>query len=226
MRHCFTAGIRRSARPISGEIILKENWRIIILISSDASSLVVDRLCDKAKEQNIAVACFYVDFAAREKQSPTNILGSLLKQIVRGLERIPDEISRTFRDHNRVICRRELRVQEVVEMLQPVTSLRPTFLCVDALDECVDLPRVLDSFGQILEGSPNTRILLTGRRHIRREIQRRLSGKTTILLIKPNNHDIGEYIRMRLRHGTVLDVTDSGLEDEIIESIAENIPGT
>ena len=46
-----------------------------MLISSDASSLVVDRLCDKAKEENIAVACFYVDFAAREKQSPTNMLG-------------------------------------------------------------------------------------------------------------------------------------------------------
>ena len=29
-----------------------------MLISSDASSLVVDRLCDKAKEENIAVACF------------------------------------------------------------------------------------------------------------------------------------------------------------------------
>ena len=199
-----------------------------MLISSDASSLVVDRLCDKAKEQNIAVACFYVDFAAREKQSPTNMLGSLLKQIVRGLEMIPNEISRTFRDHNRVIGRRELRVQEVVEMLQPVTSLRPTFICVDALDECMESHRaqVLDAFRQILEESPNTRIFLTGRRHIRHEIQRHLGGRAVTLPIQPNNHDIREYVRMRLRQDTVLDATDSGLEDEIINGIAENIPET
>ena len=60
---------------------------MVVLISSDASSPVVDRLCDKAKEENISVACFYVDFAAREEQSPTNMLGSLLRQIVGGLER-------------------------------------------------------------------------------------------------------------------------------------------
>jgi len=199
-----------------------------VLISSDVSSLVVDRLCDRAKEQNIAVACFYVDFAAREKQSPTNILGSLLKQIIGGLGGIPDEISQTFRDHNRVIGRRELRVQEIVEMLQPVTSLRPTFICVDGLDECMEGHRrqVLDSFRQILEKSSNTRIFLTGRRHIRREIEKHLGERASILLIKPSNEDIGEYIQMRLRQDTALDAMDSGLEDEIIKTIAENIPET
>ena len=69
---------------------------MVVLISSDASSLVVDRLCDRAKKQNMAVACFYVDFAAREEQIPTNMLGSLLKQIVGGLENVPDEISPVF----------------------------------------------------------------------------------------------------------------------------------
>ena len=139
-----------------------------MLISSDASSLVVDRLCDKAKEENIAVACFYADFAAREEQSPTNMLGSLLKQIVGGLERIPDEIRETFQDHKKVIGGRGLRVPEIVRMLETVTSLRPTFICVDALDECVEShqPEILDSLRQILEKSANTRIFLTARRHI------------------------------------------------------------
>jgi len=88
-----------------------------VLTSSDASSLVVDRLCDKAREENIAVACFYVDFAAREEQSPTNMLGSLLKQIVGGSERIPEEIRQTFQDHKKVIGGRGLRVPEIVKML-------------------------------------------------------------------------------------------------------------
>ena len=197
-------------------------------MGSDTSSLVVDRLCDKAKEQNIAVACFYVDFAAREEQSPTNMLGSLLKQIVGGMDRIPDEMSRTFQDHKKVIGGRGLRVAEIVKMMQTVTSLQPTFICIDALDECVEgyRPEILDSLLQILEGSPNTRIFLTGRRHIGGEIDRHLGERTTVLSIKPKVDDIVGYIRMRLNKDTSRDRIGSGLEDEIIKGITENIPET
>ena len=199
-----------------------------MLTRSDTSSLVVDRLCDRAKEQNTAVACFYVDFAAREEQSPTNILGALLKQIVGGLEEIPDEIKVTFQDYKKVIGGRGLRVPEIVEMLQTVTSLRPTFICVDALDECAERhrPEVLDSLRQVLRKSPNTRIFLTGRQHIQGQIARCLGGKVVILSVKPNDEDIAAYIRMRLSKDTSLDAMDSGLEGEIIKSIAENIPET
>jgi len=201
---------------------------MLVLMSSNTSSLVVDRLCDKAKSQNTAVACFYVDFASREEQSPTNMLGSLLKQIVGGLEKIPDEIRETFRDYKKVIGGRGLRVPEIVEMLQTVTSLQPTFICVDALDECVERhrPEVLDSLRQIVEKSPNTRIFLTGRRHIRGEIDRRLGGRAEILFIKPHYDDMVGYIQMRLNKDTSLDAMDSGLEAEIIKSITGNIPET
>ena len=199
-----------------------------MLIGRDTSSLVVDRLCDQVKEHNTAVACFYVDFAAREEQFPTNMLGSLLKQIVGGLEKIPDEIRETFQDYKKVIGGRGLRVPEIVEMLQTVTSLRRTFICIDALDECMERhrPEVLDSLKQILEKSPSTRIFLTGRRHVREEIDRHLGGSAEILSINPNYDEIVGYIRMRLSKDTSLDAMDSGLEAEIIRSITENIPET
>ena len=199
-----------------------------MLMSRDTSSLVVDRLCDKAKEQKIAVACFYVDFAAREEQTPANILGSFLKQIVGGLERIPEEITRTFQDHKKVIGGRGLRAAEIVKMLQTVTSLQPTFICADALDECVEKhrPTILGSLRQIMEKSPNTRIFLTGRRHIRGEVERHLGAKVSILSMKPNNDDIVGYIQMRLSEDTSPDVMDSSLEAEIMKSVAENIPET
>jgi len=199
-----------------------------VLTSSNASSLVVDRLCDRAREENISVACFYVDFAAREEQSPTNMLGSLLKQIVGGLERIPEEIRQTFQDHKKVIGGRGLRVAEIVKMLQTVTSLRQTFMCVDALDECVERnqPEVLDSLRQILEKSSNTRIFLTARRHIRGEIERYLGPRAAILSIKPRNDDIVEYVRIRLSKDRYQDAMDGSLETEIIESITTTIPET
>ena len=52
---------------------------------------MVVSLCGKAKGKNITITCFCADFAAWEAVSD-NILGSLLKRIVSGLEGIPDEI--------------------------------------------------------------------------------------------------------------------------------------
>ena len=229
MRLYFAVVVRLSVRPILGKReSCRKDGKMMVLIFIDTSSLVVDWLCDRAKEQNIAVACFYVDFAAREEQSPTNILGSLLKQIVAGLEVIPEEIRQTFQDHKKVIGGRGLRVPGIVKMLRAVTSLQQAFICVDALDECVEghRPEVLDSLRQILEKSANTRVFLTGRQHIRGEIDRNLGRRTAVLSIKPNNDDIVEYVRVRLSKDTSLDAMDSGLKAEIIESITGNIPET
>ena len=199
----------------------------MVLTYSD-SSLVVDKLCDMAGERNIAVSCFYVDFAAREEQSPVNILGSLLKQIVGGLEKVPDEISRMFQDQKKVIGGRKLLVPEIVKLLQTVTPFRRTFICVDALDECVEKhrPEILDSLRKILDKSPNTRIFLTGRQHIRGEVDRHLGERVIVLPVKPNRDDIVGYVRMRLIKDTSRDMMDSGLEDEIIKRITQNIPET
>ena len=62
----------------------------------DVSSLVVDWLCDQSEGQNTAVTCFYLDFAARKEQSVASILGSLLRQVVGGMEKVPGEVTRAF----------------------------------------------------------------------------------------------------------------------------------
>ena len=54
---------------------------MVLLIDCDNSSLVIDKLCDEAGERDTAVLCFYFDFAARNEQSPVNILGSLLRHL-------------------------------------------------------------------------------------------------------------------------------------------------
>ena len=69
-----------------------------MLTSCNGSSLVVDRLCDLARGQNAGVSCFYFDFAAQKEQSATSMLGSVVKQMVSGMERIPEEVSRVFQE--------------------------------------------------------------------------------------------------------------------------------
>ena len=224
---CFAMGLQESARHLSGN----ENHirgRVegeLVLTSYDVSSLVVDRLCDQARGQYTAVTCFYFDFAARKEQSVTNMLGSLLKQVVGGMANVPEAISRAFQEERMAIGGRGPRLPDIVKMLQAITSELPTFICIDALDECAAMHRVtlLNSLKQILEKSPRTRIFIIGRPHIRAEIEKRLAGRVISVSVGPSRDDIIEYLRVRLDNDETPDAMDESLEADIMENILENM---
>jgi len=197
----------------------------MLLRSCDASSLVVDRLCDWAGGRNAAVACFYLDFAAQKEQSPTNILSSLLKQVVGGLEKIPAKMVEAFRKQDKVIGGRKLELGEIVEMFSDISSSRRTFICIDAVDECVAeyRGRLLDSLKQILRKSPDTRIFLAGRLHIRDEVEKHLSGRVVGVSVTPTRDDIIEFLRARLGEDTLPEAMDKSLEEDIMKSIPETV---
>ena len=171
------------------------------LTGSEFSSLVIDTLCDQSRGTDTTAACFYFDFAAQKEQSPTAILGSLLKQIVSGLETIPEKIIRTFREQKRAIGGRKLGLGEIVEMLQDISSSRRTFICIDALDECMEeyQAKLLHSLKQILHKSPSTRIFLAGRPHIRDEVEKHLADRVAAVYITPTKDDIVQFLRAKLR---------------------------
>ena len=153
------------------------------------------------------------------------MLGSLLKQIVSGMENIPEEISQAFQEQKKAIGGCGPPLVDIVKMLQFITSLQPTFICIDALDECVGVQRfkVLDSLKQILEKSRRTRIFVTGRPHILAEIEKRLAGQVKNLSVGPSKADIITYLRSRLGEDETPDAMDESLEAEILERIPESI---
>ena len=195
-----------------------------MLTGCDVSSLVVDRLGDQAGSQNTAVTCFYFDFASRKEQSATSMLGSLLKQIVSGMETIPEEISRTFQEQKKVIGGRGPQLPDIVKMLQAITSSQRTFICVDALDECVAAHRVkfLDSVQQILQKSPGARVFITGRPHIGSDIEERLAQRVISLPIGPSKDDIIIYFLIKLGEDETPDAMNESLAVDILEKILEN----
>ena len=196
-----------------------------MLNNCDASSLVIDRLCDSAREQNAAVACFYFDFAAQKEQSPTTALSSLLKQVVCGLEEIPATVTQAFRDQKKVIGGRKLRLGEIVEILQDISSSRPVFICIDALDECMAeyQAEALDSLKKILHKSPSIRIFLAGRLQIRDEVEKQLAGRVVALSIIPTKDDIVRFLRAKLKKDATPDAMDKRLEEDIIKNIPETV---
>ena len=196
-----------------------------MLTAYDVSSFVIDRLCDQARGQKVAVACFYFDFAAQKEQSPAGMLGAVLKQIVSGLEEIPEGIAQAYKDHKKVLDGRGLQLTDIVKMLQTTTPENPTFICIDALDECVAGYRVklLDSLNKILQRSPGTRVFVTGRPHIEVEVRNRLSQRVTTIRIIPRRGDIINYLRSRLDEDTMPKAMDSRLKADILKRIPEDI---
>jgi len=196
-----------------------------VLTGDDASSLVEDRLCDQSSGQNTAVACFYLDFAARKEQSVASILGSLLRQVVGGMEKVPEEITQVFQKEKMAIGGRGPRLPVIVKMLQTITSSMRTFICIDALGECAAANRVklVDSLQKILEISPRTRIFTTGRPHVRAEVEKGLAGRVVSVPVGPSKDDILEYLRVRLDEDETPDAMDESLEADILENIPEKM---
>ena len=110
-------------------------------------------------------------------------------------------------------------------MLQTTASERPTFICIDALDECVARYRVklLDSLKQILQRSPGTRLFVTGRPHIQAEVGNRLSGRVMAIRITPRRNDIISYLHNRLDEDIRPDAMDSSLKADILRKIPQDI---
>jgi len=204
---------------------LKGGIKRAVLTSRDVSSVIIDSLSSQARGKNATVACFYFDFAAQNEQSLVGMLGSLVKQLVFGLDEIPEDISEAYKDRKNSIGGQGPQISNILKILETTSTKKRTFICIDALDECATEYRakLLDSLGQLLEQSPGTRIFVTGRPHILPEIGRRLSGRVVSVSISPKRDDIVTYLRSRLAADTTPDAMDSTLEADILRKVPGDI---
>jgi len=228
-RPYFAPEIRASARLTLGkrrEIEgVARRW-ILFLTIGNFSSLVIDTLCGEpgGPEADISVACFYCDFAAQKEQSAASILGGILKQVVRGFRPIPKEIIDAFQKYEKVGGQR-LQLPEIVNLLASLASVRRTFFCLDALDECAtpDRAKILFSLRDIVKMSPTTRVFLTGRPHVGGEVGSHLGGGVALVSISPRKDDIIRYVHSKLVEDTTPDEMDEILEAEIVKKIPETV---
>ena len=148
-----------------------------------------------------------------------------MRQMVSGMERIPEEISRTFQERKKLIGGCGPQLADLVKMLQAITAAQRTFMCIDALDECagVQRARLLDSLNQIVAKSPRTRIFITGRPQIRDEVERSLAERVIDVSIDSAKDDIIRYIHARLAEDETSDAMDESLKADILGKIPENM---
>ena len=152
---------------------------------------MIDSLCDRAEEENIAVAAFYCDFPSQQEQTINNILGAIPKQLV-GRGGIAKDLRDMFQKAEREVGGRGPRLADLMGMLRTAMASQPrVFICIDALDECLPkcLLELLESLSDIIHDSPSTRIFLTGRPHVTEDIQRHLT-RAVVIPTSPNTDDI------------------------------------
>jgi len=187
------------------------------LTARNSSSLVIDRLCDQAREEDIAVAWLYCDYNVRQEQTVFNIMGAILKRLV-GRE-IPEDIRKAFREGRRPL------LGDLMRMLRmAVAKLPQVFICIDELDECIpkDLPKLLESLREIVRESPTTKIFLTGRPHVGETIHRYFTKVVTIP-INPNEGDIRNYVEMKLDSDEMPEAMNHPLRAEIVRIIVDKM---
>jgi len=187
---------------------------------------VIDDLCDGPCEEDIAIAMFYCDFRDQQKQTTTNIIGAILKQLlVRG--EVLEDVQSAFQKAKTEVGGRGLRLPDVVRMLkQAIAALPQVFICIDALDECIPkhLLELLGSLKDILQESRRTRIFFTGRPQVEAAITKHfITG--VIIPISPKAHDIERYLEKKLEMDTECDAMSDGLRADIMRIIPERISG-
>ena len=185
---------------------------------------MIDSLCDRAEEENIAVAAFYCDFLSQQEQNINNIVGAILKQLV-GRGGITKDLREAFQKAKKEVGGRGPRLADLMGMLRTaVASLSRVFICIDALDECLPkrLPEVLESLRDILRKSPSTRIFLTGRPHVGDDVRRYFTS-TVVIPIRPNRQDVRNYVETKLDRDAEPEAMSNDLRADIVRAILEKI---
>ena len=149
------------------------------------------------------------------------MLGAILRQLV-SIGELPEGVRGTFR---KGFFDRGLRLPDIVGMLKAsIAALPPVYICVDALDESTprDRRELLESLQDIVQESPGTRVLFTGRCHVQEEVKRYFA-EAIIIPVSPSENDIKVYLGARLDKDMEPNAMDNDLRKDIMRIIPETI---
>ena len=114
---------------------------------------MIDKLEERmaAIESKIGLAYVYCDYRDQKEQTTENILGAVLKQLLRLLHNIPETISELY--EKRVTQEKSLSSADAIDILRHACAqFSKVYVCLDALDEVGDLRGLLNA----LRDSPSS----------------------------------------------------------------------
>jgi len=109
--------------------------------------------------------------------------------------------------------------------VKTIGSLERVYICIDAMDELVPQHRAefLRALRQIIQEAPNTRLFLTGRPHIRGELDKHLIEGAYTIHIVPDQGDIARYLTRKMDDDDARDpdLMTENLKNDIMKTMLE-----
>ncbi|KAI9854922.1 MAG: hypothetical protein M1824_006491 [Vezdaea acicularis] len=191
------------------------------------ASVVIDHVQRAFKDDNAVILWIYCNYKQKSEQTITNLLGSLLKQVVLQRPNISDHVRGLHDKHSKLNTRPA--PEEIVQVLgAELACYSQTFIVVDALDECSEESKTRSNLlGNLRSLSGNVSLLVTSRNLPTSETECDFDRKNRVE-IRASDEDVRCYVEARisseprlLRHVKV----EPTLRNLITETIVNNVEG-
>jgi hypothetical protein len=187
------------------------------------SSFVIESLQKNRESPNIGVAYIYCNYKDTFKQTPVNLIASLLHQLVLQKEILQGELTALHKRHIRNKTRPTLA--EYTKLLQAAADcFSKVYIVIDALDECPEADQARQSLLKEIGKLDCVSVLVTSRNiPIGGELQ-----SATRLDVRANDLDIRKYLEERMSRSDRIKKfakMDSTLYDAIEHTILEKAKG-
>ncbi|KAK7409054.1 hypothetical protein QQX98_008758 [Neonectria punicea] len=190
------------------------------------TTIAANYLAKSFDDKEIPIACIFCNYNNRENQVATNILSSILRQVLEARCTIPDTVASLY---NKCHTARGPTFKELSELLRSSLSGTKSFFLIDAFDECSEKEntsgRVLTELIK-LHSIPGTRLLVTSRDEPPTDIPDWKGMKR--LKIRAADQDVRMYFDdyMSQSHDLRKHVrANHNLREEIITTISEKCQG-
>lgn len=185
---------------------------------------MVDYLQSTCKDDGTAIAWIYCNYKEKSTQTPENLIGALLKQLMLQRTAVSSNVKSLYEEHRKRNTRPTC--EKVAQALRAeVERCSRTFIVVDALDECPEDSGFRLALLNTLRSLGNINLMITSRDIPAIEIQ--FNGKAR-LDIRATEEDVRRYVKGRIphEHRLLRHVTaDPALQDNMIDTIASHVDG-
>jgi hypothetical protein len=188
------------------------------------AAIVVDHLCTKFQnDASVGVAYLYCNFRSQDKQKPTDLLASLLRQLVQEQPSVPESVQRLYDCHKN---KPEPPPDDILKELHAVAShYSKVFIIIDALDEC----RVSDGgrkrfLSEIFNLQAKTGASLFATSRFIPEIMKEFEGSVS-LEIRASNEDVQRYLDGHMPQLPSFVLRSPDLQEQIRAEITKAVDG-
>ena len=185
------------------------------------SSIIIDYLQSRFKDDNVAVTCLFCNYRDRAAQSAEIFTANLLKQIIQQKRTISPEVKSIYKQR---VKGRPTFSESAKLFNHEISSFVKIFVVIDALDETSEHEDIRRLVLSELQSEP-INLLVTSR--YEKSIEQKF-GKAKRLEIRATAADVQTYVKARIpsEHLLLRHIqADPALEKTIVDRIVEKSQG-